>query len=86
MALGEIGAARAAKTLTELMDQRERLLRAGESWRPTARNVALVWWPTVGVMRRHWSLVERIKADGARLGVYLHPHCQELADLEVLPD
>ena len=87
MAVGERGVARMATALSELMDQRERILGAAEAdrWRVTLDKPAMVWWPTVGALARHPGLRQRIETHGARLGVYLHPFCLKRSPTLPLP-
>jgi hypothetical protein len=85
LALGE-GVDRMASTLTEVMDQRERILVVDDAarWIPGPRTPAVLWWPTASVLSRHRALRDRIVADGARLGVYLHPSCPAATNSDTL--
>lgn len=77
LALGELSTQRMANTLYDILDQRQRLLAHDglDAWQVSPRAPAVVWWPTKGVLTLQADLVARIKADGGRLGVYLHPYC-----------
>lgn len=76
-ALGEFGTQRMANVLFNILDQRQRLLAHDglSAWQASPRAPAMVWWPTKGVLAMQAQLVARIRADGGRLGVYLHPYC-----------